>query len=1064
MKNHISSSAMKRIFAAVLSSVVITTTVPSDIYAEESTVSHVEAAESSVAASVNTSVSEPSGFAVGQSASAGTQTSSSSVSSASENSPAGGNNENASSGNAGTNASSDNTGTNNSSGDSGENSSAIDNSGSSSALSGSAALSEGTGAQDAEVISGNSDATSAAGTASSEAVSGAASIEPQEKPDSSEAVTSITITIASGEGGTIKASAEALPDYISVSEDGKTVTETLTSAEDYISVDAAPSDGYKFSGWQNADGTICSQNETLEADSVDLTVSGSYLAVFTPAEELDDTTGEDTNAIAALQELSALDAGSVGAVSWSSSLRRMKRVRRIQRSTGDEESEPEQPATIDPSSWSFDLYYMNEEDDYDITKTGNGNLKYQIEFRNDTVIPEGAVNITIPRAFFSKRDGTPVFPTASDIAVPSSKSSFSYKIDNGPDGEADTADDLLVFTNEKELPSGHGEAWQVLFRGIHAVDIKDGTEWAQTATASVTNCESEKTGTLKGRFDTSVHFSGVSKTAFSSSGKKYTPGLYTLAQLKSYASAVTQFGKEVINGSKSFDDYYYVVWKIDLSGSGTQPFYLTLQDTTVGRTSSDAAQSYPGEIVGFSGYRGSVDYKDVIRTIKGGDGNALTVYRSADSDEVLFHDNDDTKCSSENWNTSFFVVTAYKKSDYKDQETDETGNTSSGSLLPYVENTLTAVEHPYDALDEDQSYTKTADYQYRVYDWVYEGDGIRVDKYTDTSTFNRKDNSMNHKTERKLGWFEVLRNSLKNGKDLDGLNFYVDGFCHGYSITHKIKDSDGTLLPDAGTYIPGSYYTMTTYDDVVYADLQDVDGNTIEGLSKWKRLTGEDYYYSKVTIERSDVGYDVFEDKTAEPDQNTGVNQDIRVYAMFADKLDKNNPDSQDQWELVGNIPWNSTGKNMTYTFTDAQIARKPWRIKVEYNSTNYASHCYMYLTMALRGDTEGYLKTEISSHEDTAGLQLENLAGISGVACPDGKPEKDDNGNIVYFSNRTGKDFNYDQYSDSDLEKFTKDSYGTLLMRENAYKMLTGVDKDAASYKAVLTSNDHQRPCQSNL
>ena len=93
-------------------------------------------------------------------------------------------------------------------------------------------------------------------------------------------------------------------------------------------------------------------------------------------------------------------------------------------------------------------------------------------------------------------------------------------------------------------------------------------------------------------------------------------------------------------------------------------------------------------------------------------------------------------------------------------------------------------------------------------------------------------------------------------------------------------------------------------------------------------MTGEDYYFSEVKIIQKDRGYDVWENDFEQPEQNEDVDQKLAVYAVFADT----DPRGNGEWEHIADVGWNEEGE-MTYSFTEAQLARKPWKVKAVHQS-----------------------------------------------------------------------------------------------------------------------------------
>ena len=216
---------------------------------------------------------------------------------------------------------------------------------------------------------------------------------------------------------------------------------------------------------------------------------------------------------------------------------------------------------------------------------------------------------------------------------------------------------------------------------------------------------------------------------------------------------------------------------------------------------------------------------------------------------------------------------------------------------------------------------------------------------------------------------------------------------------------------------------MTTVDDFLYAYPN--TGST----DSYKILDGDDYYYSQVSIKQNDTGYDPWEDSEAKPEES----KDTIVYAMFKGST---------VWEEVKVIPWNASG-TMSYTFTEEQINRKPWRVKVEHESVNYLSTCSIDLKVRIQHDSPAFQEL-VKDEDNEQMLTLENIAGVMGQSLQDGKEEG-------YFHDAT-IGFNY---AEPELKELSEALYGTLPMRDNAFAYLTSVQKNAASYKYGTSWND---------
>lgn len=321
-----------------------------------------------------------------------------------------------------------------------------------------------------------------------------------------------------------------------------------------------------------------------------------------------------------------------------------------------------------------------------------------------------------------------------------------------------------------------------------------------------------------------------------------------------------------------------------------------------------------------------------------------------------------------------------------------------------IENTVEVVLHPYDRVDEDLKLTSKANWVYRDYAWNYKGDIIGVDK-SGGGTYK--------------SFLEAYKAARKQNTDIGDIPFHVNSSTRGYKLTHHASNEDGKL----GERIEGASYKMTTVDDFLYAYPN--TGST----DSYKILDGDDYYYSQVSIKQNDTGYDPWEDSEAKPEES----KDTIVYAMFKGST---------VWEEVKVIPWNASG-TMSYTFTEEQINRKPWRVKVEHESVNYLSTCSIDLKVRIQHDSPAFQEL-VKDEDNEQMLTLENIAGVMGQSLQDGKEEG-------YFHDAT-IGFNY---AEPELKELSEALYGTLPMRDNAFAYLTSVQKNAASYKYGTSWND---------
>jgi len=634
------------------------------------------------------------------------------------------------------------------------------------------------------------------------------------------------------------------------------------------------------------------------------------------------------------------------------------------------------------STWYFDAYYVNEDSRYDSRKTDDFHLKYQMEFHTSQILEKNTVKIRIPQTLLTDREGKAVNPTQIAVPegtpgspVPSKNSPFNYYVD-GAD---------LVFFNYEQIKDGSNAAFQVLYKNVEAMKVKDMTSWSFTPEITVTVAEgkdeSQSTTPLTGVVDTTALLTSLTKEPYVVQGKSYGPSLYTPSQVETFIG-----GKLPEQYASNFKDYRYVLWEVRAKGEGNQPFYLSVTDTPgTNETIVGVRQEYlqvgipqptlvfpEGGLIGGQEAKITEDYRE------------------------------------RNWVIDFYVVTANPIGESKE-----------------FENTLSLTLTPVDGEDEPRTRTDDAKYTYVDYQWKYCGDTIGVKKFGKYSY---------------PSWLDIYKYAKEEEKDAGDFSFATRGWCYGYGYTHQTASS-----ADLGEYKKGSYYRVTMVDDAVYAYSSEAEPKAED------RLTGEDYYFSRVEVSRRDVGYDPWEDKEAAPEFPEGIDYDVSIYAMYAENPDGTScypkGDEDNGWELVEKASW-ETDKAFTYSFTPEQLARKPWRVKVEYNSINYLTICDIEVDVRLRQDSPK-LDQILKETPNLKELTLENISGIAGKR----HSSSEDPGNFFHQQVVGDKE----NYKEPGLEAFTRKLYGemALLQRENAFSSLTALEKQAEAYKTVKESND---------
>ena len=640
---------------------------------------------------------------------------------------------------------------------------------------------------------------------------------------------------------------------------------------------------------------------------------------------------------------------------------------------------------VSGTDWSFDVYYVNENDKYYVEKNRDFNLKYQVEFHNSIDLDAGAVEIRIPRTLFTDRDGNAINPV--DIAVPKvDDSSQSIEVANSPFNYYIDGDDL-VFFNYKDIPSGSNAAFQVLYKSLSIMKIVDQTKWWLTPTISVlvNNALEEATTTpLRGLVDSRVLLSSVTKVAFNDPRRAFTPGLYTRAQVaQSIQGALPQ------EYDNNFDNYRFVIWEVTVIGEATQPWNLYLKDTPKFGSSNGTLVGYRKLSPAVAGYTGSITdpYPNIIT---GGGYNQYTKLKENSEEEIIRY--------------KIAVVTAYPKS-----------QVSEGKV---VENTIDVILQPVDGYDANQQKSSRATWSWVNYRWRYYGDILWRNKEIRGSHNGGNDRNFE-------GWLDVYQASKAAGKDSSviSLPFVSYGAMYGYSYTHNLTGDN------AGKPIPGKTNKLITVDDFVYAFPN-------SNSSTYRILDYRDYYFSSVRIVQEDNDYDIFED-TLMPPVPAG---NVKVYAYLA-----KSPLSTD-WELMATIPWDPSGK-MTYEFTAAQLAREPWRIKVEHETSNYVTVCTIDSALQIRHNSPVFAQMLID-FPNMQEVTIENIEGSYGELIT--------NGTVTQIIQ---EDWTYPQnYSEPELLAKTKELYNNIVItRENAFARALKYSTTARAYKSGTATNDRE-------
>ena len=644
-----------------------------------------------------------------------------------------------------------------------------------------------------------------------------------------------------------------------------------------------------------------------------------------------------------------------------------------------------QGRSVTGTDWYFDVYYVGEEDSHYVEKNRDFNLKYQMQFHNSRNLARGEVEIRIPRALFKDRDDNPVNPV--DIAVPRvTNASQSIEVTNSPfNYYIDTVGgvEYLVFFNYKAIESGTNAAWQILYKNLKSMEIKDQTQWSLTPSIKVSTPEVRTSTPLRGLVDTEVLLSSVTKRPFYEPGKNYTPGLYTRNQVNNYIQ-----GEMAAKFDNNFDNYRFVVWEVTVIGSATQPWDMYLKDSPtfggsngelVGYKSMDT-QSYPGEI--------TESYPNMITS---GDYSQYTQLKAASKEETIRY--------------RISVVTAYPSS------------VQQGTVL---QNEIDVVLHPIDKVDPNQHQSDRASWTWVNYVWEYPYEyGVLGEAKKIEGGYNE---GKNRDYE---GWLDVYQKAKENGVDAPSgiLPFVAWGMMRGYSHTHHVEGEN------VGKRIPGTSNRLTTVDDFVYA-FPNSDSN------EYYILDWRDYYFPSVRITQENIDYDIYEDMEI-PSTASGLGNVI-IFAMM---------EGSTTWEQVASVPWsNSVNSEIVYEFTEAQLARKPWRVKVEHETSEYMTICRIDLPMQIRHDSPAFEKM-LQDYPDMYEVTIENISGVLGEFLVNGNTTE-----VFHNDNTGGAETNY---SEPELRDKTMALYGFPLRRANAFAHGFRYKLEAGAHKSGTASND---------
>lgn len=666
------------------------------------------------------------------------------------------------------------------------------------------------------------------------------------------------------------------------------------------------------------------------------------------------------------------------------------------------------------NGWSAAAYYVGRRNGTDVVETDDFSVKYQIEFHADTKIPEGGVKFRVPAFLLTERDGETKH-YADDIAVPEAVEKTN------PDGsvyyegvsaktisfnyykETVGGKEYYVFFNYQDLPKGTNAAFQVLYRKMDVIYLEDGTTWNLPITVEVKTSDSAETvkedlATLTGRVDTKAELESVTKEPYFSPGStNYTPGLYTKRQIDEFITSTDYTGTNLTKAyektvKNNFDDYFYSVWAVKLTTKATQGYFVDIKEKLpegamiIGvsavnqpnirlkfQDSPDCNEEYPDR---FRVYAEAVGYEWKEQTKDNEDkGSVYQLMREADYRTIR-------------------IVVAYPKELL--EEGAEGGFEQTASTGGYdawnVTNDLTAIVTGVDRKDEPTGVDfDGSSFTYREYKWTPPSTpGISSSKSNAEggiySMFN--------------GWNNIYMESVKAKKDRGDFTFTTNASMQDYAFTHDVKAKD---VPAKEGENGETYYSrFTVSDDLLYlSKTQDGMGYQFNQANNGDEgenhvlLTGKDYYFSGVTINLKDYGFDTTEDVKIDAEKDpTYMWRSTRVYAMFADtdaaRSAYGSPDAQG-WYLVSekvngeNGYTDKDGYSSVYNFADLAsdpLSMKPYRVKVEQESNAHTISATVKATVKFRYDspvlndkTAGSLGEQFQALEK--GITLENNVGL---------------------------------------------------------------------------------------
>ena len=631
------------------------------------------------------------------------------------------------------------------------------------------------------------------------------------------------------------------------------------------------------------------------------------------------------------------------------------------------------------NNWVFDAYYVNQDDPYYVKKTADFSLKYQMEFHTDDNLEIGAVQIRIPASIFPLRDGEIIMP--SDIGVPHGTSTEDYKTSK-----------TTPFNYYYEGTDENGKGGTLVFWNYKKISAGTNAAW-QVLYKNLKVAEIKDQTKWFIKPEITVTLLAENEEDEDTKQTQATTPLEGIVDTQVTLNSVT---KKPYSNGRSYTPGLYTESQVK-SYLGYVPTDFADNYYVVWEVKVNASGNQPFKLdILDSTYAETQAGETVKGKIMVGSGTGV-------QDKTYIVTNYTASCDEDHdWNGTFTVVTAYPKS-----------KVSVGDLL---KNDVTVTLTPADGKDPRQTKSASAKWAWQNYTWKFEGNICRIDKYDNGNL---------------AAALEILKIMSEKGQDYGSIPYTTQSYLRGYGYTHGVDSNDPSTL---GVYKEGTYCETQVMDDFMAAYV-------LDEAAQW--LDSDDYYYTKVSVEINDTGYDVWEDKQSALETPKGIDQSMTVYAMYAGKT---------EWEKVETIPWDGSG-TLTYQFNEEQLAKKPWRVRVDHKTVNYSTTTRINVNVRLRHDSPIF--TKILERYKSGEIQSFQLEDLSGLIAYGHVYEADKWQDQRLHQLGPNSDSYFDQYPkkfrDENFKLYNQD----LPMRNNAIKELNGLVPSAESWKESKSLND---------